>query len=276
MRSKEIIILLSVILLLGAFIYFYERHTIGTEEKARRADRILPDFDRDKVDKLEVKSSKGTFAIERMEEEKKAGKKEEPEAEMPAQVRWNMVAPFKTAADPSVVDGLLSDIEFLSEERRVEGENARKSAKFGLDSPGLTVTITMNKKPLKILVGKEAPGEGMYLRVEGRTDVVYVVSKYAIESFMKDPSEVRDKQLMDLLPAQLESIEVYRGQDLVAGFENSDGKWMGRAAALGGHRRQGGRRGACKARDQGQSPPRGPEGEGGEERRDTFRQRLRG
>jgi hypothetical protein len=233
MRSKEIIVLSIVILLLGAFIYFYERHTIGTEEKARRADRILPEFDRDKVSRLEVTSSKGAFAVERAEAKKE---KKEPEAEMdlPAQHRWNMVSPFKTAADPGVVDGLLSDVEFLSEERRVEGENAKKTAKFGLDAPGLTITLTMAGKPLKIFIGKEAPGEGMYLRVEGRTDVVYVVSKYAVESFMKEPSEVRDKQLVDLLPAQLESIDVYRGEALVAGFKKSEGRWMGSAAALGG------------------------------------------
>jgi len=232
MRSKEIIILLSVALLLGAFIYFYERHTIGTEEKERRADRILPDFDRDKVTRLEVASSKGTFVIERVEAEKK--EKEIEEAEMPPEHRWNMVSPFKTAADPAVVDGLLSDVEFLSEERRVEGENAKKKAKFGLDAPGLTLTITMGKKPLKILIGKEAPGEGMYLQVEGRTDVVYVVSKYAVESFMKDASEVRDKQLLDFLPAQLASIEIFRGDALLAGFEKSKDRWTVRAAALGG------------------------------------------
>jgi hypothetical protein len=233
MRSKEITILLAAVALLGAFIYFYERHTIGTEEKSQRADRILPDFNRDKVTRLEVSSTKGTFAIERREAGKEKKEKGMPGAGKP-QHRWVMVSPFAAAADPSVVDGLLSDIEFMAQERKVEGEPARKKAKFGLDKPRVTVKISMGARQVKLVVGKEAPGEGLYLGIAGKDDVVYVVSMYTIESFMKSPSDVRDRQLLDLLAAQVKDITIFKGDAVQARFEKAGGKWTATAAALGG------------------------------------------
>lgn len=226
-------ILLAAVAILGAFIYFYERHTIGTEEKSQRADRILPDFNRDKVTRLEVSSSKGTFAIERREAGKEKQEKAMPGAGKP-QHRWVMVSPFAAAADPSVVDGLLSDIEFMAQERKVEGEPARKKAKFGLDKPRVTVKISMGSRLVKLVVGKEAPGEGLYLGIAGKDDVVYVVSMYTIESFMKAPSDVRDRQLLDFLPAQVTDITIFKGGAVQARFEKAGGKWKATAAALGG------------------------------------------
>lgn len=234
MKSKETIILVGAIVLLGAFIYLYEQHTIGTDEKARMADRILPDFKREMVTRIEIKSPKGSFVVKKQEAKKEKKKeKEKDKTNFEKELRtWNLLSPFKTAADISVVDGILSDLEFMSEERRVEGENAKKRKKFGLDTPQVTIKLTMNKKPVTLLVGKEAPGEGMYMLRENKKDIVYIVSKYTIESFIKDPSDVRDKQLMDFLPARLKSIIIYKGGFLHASFEKAQGKWTCTAPGL--------------------------------------------
>ena len=163
MKSRETIILLAVVVLLGAFIYFYERHTAGTEEKSRRADRILPEFDRQNVTAIEIKSEKGLFAVRRVEKKQEKGAEDKNDGER--EYEWKLEKPFEAAADLSVIDGILSDIEYMSEERRVEGEAAQSRQKFGLDKPGLVIKIRTKDETITLKAGKEAPGDGIYLAI---------------------------------------------------------------------------------------------------------------
>ncbi|MFH1438402.1 MAG: DUF4340 domain-containing protein [Pseudomonadota bacterium] len=232
MKSRETIILLVTVVLLGAFIYFYERHTAGTEEKSRRADRILPEFDRQNVTVIEIKSEKGSFVVRRVEKKPPEEKTEKEKGER--EYAWKMEKPFEAKADLSVIDGILSDIEYMSEERRVEGEAARDVKKYGLDNPGLVIKIQAKDETLTLRAGKEAPGDGMYLAMEGKDGIVFVVSKYTVEAFVKDPAEVRDKQMTDLLPGELAGIKIFRAGSLQTGFERAQQKWSCSSPELGG------------------------------------------
>ena len=232
MKSRETIILLVVVVLLGAFIYLYERHTAGTEEKSRRADRILPEFDRENVTVIEIKSEKGSFVVRRIEIQPPKDAKEKQIGER--RYAWKMEKPFEAGADMSVIDGILSDIEFMSEERRVEGEAARDMKKFGLIKPGLVIKIQAKGETITLRAGKEAPGDGMYLAMEGKDDIVFIVSKYTIEAFVKGPADVRDKQLTDLMPAELTGIKIFAAGSAQTGFEKSGQKWSCSSPELGG------------------------------------------
>src|SRR5215510_15466899 len=54
MNSKSTVWLLIATLGLGAYIFLFERHTLNTEERARQAAKLFPDFDPAKVASVEV------------------------------------------------------------------------------------------------------------------------------------------------------------------------------------------------------------------------------
>jgi len=235
MRSKETLILLGVVILLGAFIYFFERHTTSTEENARRRDRVLPALARDKVTRIEIASPKGKVALERREKKGAGGKKEGQPPPAP-RFEWVIAGTPPAVADESAVDGILSDVEFMNEERRIEGAAAKDRKKFGLDSPRVTVTLVEGKKATRIAAGGEAPGDGQYLAVDARPDVVFVVSKFTVESLLKGPADFRDKEVLGLLPAAVTRIARCTGTACAPEplFVREGEKWTSAAPALGG------------------------------------------
>lgn len=220
MKSKETIILFAIVVILGAFIYFVERKVTTTEERSRRADKIFRDFHRDKITKLEVFSEKGKVVVV-----KELSKTKEKKGEWEEGSLWRIETPYNTPADSSSVDGVLSEIEFLDEVRRIEGENAKNLSKFGLDKPSVKIKFWYGNKMVEMLFGKEAPGEGIYLRTNSRPDAIFVVRKSSIESFTKEPADFRDRQLVSALSENLTSLKIFEGERIRSEFSKKDDKW---------------------------------------------------
>jgi hypothetical protein len=180
MNPRVTIALALVALALGAFIAFYERHTVGTSEIARREGRLLEIFDRSRVRRVEIDYDGRSIVLSRGEGE---------DADL------RLESPVQTHADDDAVEALLGALDWAVPYRTIDEVSAEDRTRFGLDEPFASVTITVGDKPIRLLVGKEAPGaEGRYA-AGARPDRVFVVSADVVEALSHDVDHFRGKRL---------------------------------------------------------------------------------
>src|SRR5436190_10268693 len=127
MNSKSTFWLMLVALGLGGYIFLFERHTLNTEEQARQAAKLFPDFDSAKVVSVEILRSNNVRFI-RVER---------------ADGQWRLVQPAYPAQSTLIDNwlGLFGSLRrtYLSAQDLVAQPGGLQA--FGLDTPQATVVI---------------------------------------------------------------------------------------------------------------------------------------
>ncbi len=201
MKQRTSIILATIAAVLAAFIIFYERDLPTTQELEDRGDRLLPGFDRDRVDKVVLGSGDERVELERVTSEADAGP--------PGAVgRWRVTHPRELDADPEAVDSLLSAIDWLEKRRTVEEPGALEEERYGLEEPRKRVEIRLRGRDIALIVGGEAPGEAIYVAIEGEPNTVYAVDHEFLEQVSKGVGDLRDRRFVSISVREVQAIRV--------------------------------------------------------------------
>src|SRR5690606_18765332 len=160
MNTRSTIALAAVALALGAFIYFYERHTVGTSEIARREGRVLDVFERAKVDRIELEREGQRLVIVR------------EDGDLPG---FRLVEPLETHADEDAVEALLGALDWAVPFRTIHDVSDEDRRSFGLDDPFVRVKLSQGERAVELRIGKEAPGSDGRYAESGRAGRVYVL-----------------------------------------------------------------------------------------------------
>ena len=205
MRLGRLMALAVLVLGLGAYIYFVERHKPTTDELKQRADKVLPLLDQAKVQRVVVENPKGRFELKK-------------EGEM-----WQLVAPLADEANASAVTSLLSSLAGLKAERTLpKGEV--KLADYGLEKPELTVRVTDDKGvESTVALGAELPLGSTRAALAGG-DTVYVVNKYLATDLEKDLAGWRSNDLAQVYSTDVASLTVRDAAGRVA-LAQAAGVW---------------------------------------------------
>lgn len=197
MRSRNLIILALIVVALGAFIYFHERHQPTTEERRQKADTVFPDLDRDEVAGVEIHNTHGTFRIVKRGEE------------------WRLVEPIDFPADAPAVSSLLGSLEGLKAERTL-AEGEVDPAAYGLDAPSLTVALsTADGKTSSLEVGDEtALGSNRAVRRTGERSVI-LVGGWFVRDLDKALDQWRARDLVELGDDEVAALTVLAGADRI-------------------------------------------------------------
>jgi len=193
MRNRNLIILALIVVALGAYIYFHERHLPTTEERRQQADALFPDLERDEVAGLEIRNTHGTFRIAKRGDE------------------WHLVEPIAYPADESSVSSLLGSLESLKAERTLaEGEVDPKS--YGLDAPSITVKAsTADGATSSLEVGDEAAlGSNRAVRRNGEPSVI-LVSGWFVRDLDKPLDGWRSRDVVKIAADDVASLTVLAG-----------------------------------------------------------------
>lgn len=187
------------------------------EVKELRDKRVLP-FDRDRVNRITVRTPAGEVALS------KADTGEEEEAE------WTFAAPAGVdseeapSAPPFRVDGAtvrtyLSTVETMRAEDFIE-EPLLDMAEFGLDPARLTLRLGLpDDETHTLYVGTERSGEnGGAQRYVKRHDgeTLYLVRAGVLDDLSKTVRDFRDKKIADLAADAVHTVRVTRADE--AGF----------------------------------------------------------
>ena len=197
MRSRSLVILALVVIGLGAWIFFHERHLPTTEERRQHADSLFPDLDRDDVAGLEIRNQHGTFRIAKRGDS------------------WRLVEPIDFPADESSVSSLLGSLESLKAERTLS-ENEVDPKAYGLDRPSIAVTLsTAEGKTSSLEVGDEAAlGSNRAVRRNGEASVI-LVGGWFVRDLDKPLDGWRSRDLVEVTDSDVASLTVLAGSDRI-------------------------------------------------------------
>lgn len=206
MRPFRLILLALVVVGLGAFIYFYERHQPTTDELKEREEKVFATLDRDAVVAIEVVNDKGRFELTKDGDD------------------WKLTAPLEDRANRGAISSLLSTLTSLKAERTLDSSDL-DLAEYGLKEPKLAVTLTDNSGAARTLkLGDALPLGSTRAALTGDGGTVYLVSKYVADDLDKDLSGWRSTDLTDVLSTDVASLTL-RVDDRRVAVARSAGTW---------------------------------------------------
>ena len=189
--------MMIVALGLGAYIFFFERHMLDTEQRAQQAAKLFPDFDPAQVVSVEILRSNnvGFIRVER------------------TNGQWRLVQPAYPAQSTLIDNwlGLFGSLRrtYLSAQDLVAQPGGLHA--FGLDTPQATVVIQQGTRRLHVLFGAKTPvGEKLYLQPVG-SDGVFITDSTLFDRIPQSASDWRDPTFLDFSGLKFDGLHVRAG-----------------------------------------------------------------
>ena len=204
MKSKNLLILAAIVLVVAAYVFFFERHQPTSEEARDRAEKVLQDFDRDAVISIEIEGGNGRVRLERTGEE------------------WRLREPLDYPADTSKVSSTLASLANLEADRRL-GADEIDPAAYGLDEPDLSVEMrTAEDEVIALVIGDEMPlGSKRALRL-GEGGEIVLASGWFVNDLDREVDEWRSREVVDVSVDQVASIDIEASGDHIKAVRVND------------------------------------------------------
>jgi len=204
MKTKNLVILAAIVLVVAAYVFFFERHQPTSEEARDRAEKVLQDFDRDAVISIEIEGGNGRVRLERTGEE------------------WRLREPLDYPADTSKVSSTLASLANLEADRRL-GADEFDPAAYGLDEPDLSVEMrTAEDEVIALVIGDEMPlGSKRALRLREGGEIV-LASGWFVNDLDREVDEWRSREVVDVSADQVASIDIEAGGDHIKAVRVND------------------------------------------------------
>lgn len=181
----------------GLLKYNYDKDSAGFRDKS------ITTFEEAKAEGLEIVSKTGGKIVLR--------KPPKPDGSA-ADSEWGLVEsalkvePFDKTVAPGIISALYSW-------KANDFADDAKPADTGLDTPDLTVTVTVQGgQKHGVLIGKKKGDEDYYVKTADKPQV-FLVKKYNLERIMKRPIEFRDKTICNLNDGEITEVDVARATD---------------------------------------------------------------
>jgi Domain of unknown function (DUF4340) len=184
---RSFLILVVIAAALGGYLYYDSKHE-STDQK--KQEKVFPDVQADKIDKVTVKSDKG----ETTTAEKQSG-------------GWRVTEPLATAADESELSGITSNIASM-EVQRVVDDQPSDVKQYGLDPARIELAFRAGGKDRKILLGQKTPtGSDMYAKLPDKPRV-FLIPAYLDTTFDKSTFDLRDKTILKIDRDKTDRLEI--------------------------------------------------------------------
>jgi uncharacterized protein DUF4340 len=185
---RSFLALLVVAAALGGYLYYDAKHGSSTDQK--KLEKVFPDLQAEKIDKVTIKSDKGdTTTVQ-----KQSGS-------------WRVTQPVATGADESEVSGITSNLASM-EVQRVIDEQPRDVKQYGLDPARVEVTFASSGKANRILLGQKTPsGSDMYAKLPDKSRV-FLVPSFLDTTLDKSTFDLRDKTILKIDRDKTDRLEI--------------------------------------------------------------------
>jgi len=194
---KKVGVLFVIFLALAAFVYFYEIVGESEREEAKSLEESLLRTRQEEITSVEIL---------RPQEEGILLSKEEGD--------WMLERPVKTSADNSTVDVLLRDLSRAVRDRTFS-EGGTRREEYGLHEPAMTLKIQADGKEHTLLMGnKDFTGSHVYVQFQGEPEV-FLTSQVLFSTAGKDLMEWRDKRVLVIDRAKIQTIEVINSANTI-------------------------------------------------------------
>lgn len=189
MHTRNTVIMAVILVLLGAFVYFYEIRGREAREEADRQAELLLDFEPEQVTGLTLTTESGTVAASR------------------ADGRWSIDEPRPVEADGEELDAVVDNLHTAAQERLIAEEPEDLGA-FGLAEPDARAVLRLDDgRELSLAVGNDTPvGFNLYaLADDGR---VYSAPRALRGQLAKSLHDLRDRSILSFDETAVRRIEL--------------------------------------------------------------------
>lgn len=204
------LILLVLVIALGLYIRFFERHRDPTERKreiARRVLRINPS----RITAIRVTQPELQYTLEKREEE------------------WRLVSPVDARADAGVITRLLDTIEWLERGDVIRGREWRNKgmtlADFGLEDPRARIHLKSPDKEWTLLLGRDTPVAGNMFIKELNDASIFVVPTNLLADLPASIDALRDRRIFLGFPGDVTRIDLRRREGVLSLARSDIGSW---------------------------------------------------
>ena len=149
---RSFLVLLVIAGALGGYLYYDSKH--GTTDQ-KKQEKVFPDLQSDKIDKITVKSDKG----ETTTVQKQSG-------------TWRVTQPVASGADESELSGITSNLASMDVQRVID-DKPGDVKQYGLDPARIEVSFTSGGKDRRILLGQKTAVRTTSFRNAGLTGEVH-------------------------------------------------------------------------------------------------------
>lgn len=136
--------------------------------------------------------------------------------------RWQSSADPKLKIKKSKVENLLNRLVWLRAIRFINTEKGN-AAEFGFDPARVRVGLATREKTETVLLGKTEKDEGIYAKAEGLPGMA-VVDEKLLEDLPANPSDLKDRTLLEFELAQIMAIKLALDRETVK-LERAGEKW---------------------------------------------------
>ncbi|MCC5846537.1 MAG: DUF4340 domain-containing protein [Verrucomicrobia bacterium] len=200
MKSFRTLFLLFVVLGLGGYIYFHERHLQSTEAHAEEMMRAFS-VDLERADRLLIRLPEYEVDIRRVGGE------------------WRMSEPSGALAQESLIRQLLSRLRGLPRGQLISPADMRAGgytlADFGLATPKAVLAIQDHRGLKEYRIGNPNPLETeLYIKEEGSQHVM-LVSTDLLEILPRSASDLRDRRITTFATDRIDSFSLIRPEGVL-------------------------------------------------------------
>lgn len=197
MKFKLTYILILAVILLGVYVYFFERG-----EKIETGKEIYA------VKEEEIQK----FSLVELQCEKLEGK-------------WLITKPKKYETDEEEIKAIVKKLAKPEIDRKIE-ENPSDLKIYGLDRPSFQATIWLvNGSSRSFVVGNETPIKGSYYAKSMNNPSVYIMAGYQVQSLKKELKDLRKRNIMEIEIDKVGQLEIVSAKkDLV--YEKVGEQWF--------------------------------------------------
>lgn len=203
MKGKSLAILAGAVVILGAFIWFVERHQLTTEEATVFQARLFGSLEEETVVHLEISNVHGHFNFRRQAS------------------GWRLTAPIEMDADQAAVDAALRSLVQLDCDRTLDSGEIKPET-YGLDHPSATITLgTSNGQTYRLQVGDPTPLDSRRAVALDSKSILLTSGKF-FSAVNNDLDSWRSKEVVNVSLDQLAAITLRTGSGTVEAINLGD------------------------------------------------------
>ena len=210
MKPRNLLIAAAILAVLSGVVWWSQKHPPSANKGAAVASspKLIDVAEKD-VQSVDLKKKDGTV----VDLQKQNGK-------------WAITAPDHWAADTDAATGLISALNPVTADSVVD-EKPTDVAKYGLNTPSLTVTVNRsNGKSDNLLFGDDVPaGSMVYARVNSDPKV-YAVASSVKTSLDKTAKDLRDKRLLTFDTNKVTRVELASAKSDIEFGKNNANEWQ--------------------------------------------------
>lgn len=196
MKGKSLVILAGAVLVLGAFIWFFERHQPTSEEARAQEGRIFGSLNEDDVVAMDITNNFGVFSLHRYDE------------------GWRLTSPIEGDADPTAVEAALRAVVQLKRDRSLGPDEVESSA-YGLDHPEAAVILTLSGGQSRSLTIGNSTVLDSKRAVTTDSETVILTGGAFFAALDKALDDWRSREVVDVALNQLATITARTGNGTI-------------------------------------------------------------